>query len=259
MTSLPLPDVLVVGSACPLLTGRCWSSFVVGGRVLIEAPPMVPQRLHELGLDPLALDAVVISHLHGDHFAGLPFLLLEYDVVTSRVAPLRIVGPPGTQARIEALFEVYYPGWAQEVDRGYSCEFHEMRDGETLQMGDFLLRAVEVDHGLDPDQALGFRIEGAMGSIGFSGDTRYTDALLTVAHEVDILIVDCTHANPTPGATHLSFTEIVDLRARLPRSTEIVLTHLGALLPDNIPVGIRVPLDGELLQCRAGNRSRSHR
>jgi ribonuclease BN (tRNA processing enzyme) len=251
MTSPKASDLLVLGSASPLLPGRSWSSFLVGGHILLEAPPMMPQRLHELGINPLDIDIIVISHLHGDHFAGLPFLLLEYDVITQRTAPLTVVGPAGLQARIEALFENYYPGWAQEVDRPYDCTFHEMSSGEKVRMGEVVLSAVEVDHGLDEGQALGFVIEGSRGRIGFSGDTRLSEAIFLLAQDADILILDCTHANYVEGATHLSLPEVFSLRAQISPTTEIVLTHQGAPYPAILPAGIRAPVDGERLQFRS--------
>src|SRR6266571_4630932 len=61
------------------------------------------------GLDPGAISAVAITHLHGDHFGGLPFLILDGQF-SRRTAPLLIAGPPGTAARLTQAMETLFPG-----------------------------------------------------------------------------------------------------------------------------------------------------
>jgi ribonuclease BN (tRNA processing enzyme) len=52
------------------------------------------------GVDPLEIDAVALSHFHGDHIAGLPFLLLDYVYAHPRNRPLEVLGPPGVEERL---------------------------------------------------------------------------------------------------------------------------------------------------------------
>src|SRR5438874_7903974 len=77
--------------------GACWNGFVVNRRILFEAPPQALMSLNRLGIDPNELDVVVLSHHHGDHFLGLPFLLLHWKHM-GRKKPVTIVGPPETEA-----------------------------------------------------------------------------------------------------------------------------------------------------------------
>src|SRR5262249_35545280 len=71
------------------------------------ASSLVALKAH--GLDPNKVDGIVLSHLHGDHFGGLPFLLLDAQFLARRTRPLLIAGPPGTRARIDALLEACFP------------------------------------------------------------------------------------------------------------------------------------------------------
>src|SRR5579872_4574511 len=61
------------------------------------------------GLDHDKIDGIILSHLHGDHFGGLPFLLLDAQFAARRRRPLLIAGPRGTRARLDALMEACFP------------------------------------------------------------------------------------------------------------------------------------------------------
>lgn len=76
--------------------GACWNGFVANGRYLFEAPPQALMSLNRLGIDPNAIDAVVLSHHHGDHLLGLPFLLLHWKYL-GRTTPVTVIGPPETE------------------------------------------------------------------------------------------------------------------------------------------------------------------
>ncbi|WP_151485281.1 MBL fold metallo-hydrolase [Streptomyces albicerus] len=61
--------------------------------------------MRQQGLDPAEVDTVVVSHLHGDHFGGIPFLILHCQF-SGRVRPLTIVGPAGVRERVIAAMKV---------------------------------------------------------------------------------------------------------------------------------------------------------
>ena len=74
----------------------------------IAAPPRWSRSRRTASI-PIGIDGIVLSHLHGDHFGGLPFLLLDAQFLARRERPLLIAGPPGTRARLDALLEVFFP------------------------------------------------------------------------------------------------------------------------------------------------------
>ena len=82
--------------------------------------------MRRFGVDPGAIDTVFLSHLHGDHFAGLPFLLLEAQFVAQRSRPLTIVGPPGTRQRLLDALELLFPDSSRTAWR-FPLEFVELR------------------------------------------------------------------------------------------------------------------------------------
>lgn len=68
------------------------------GPVLVDCGTTSLSALKRLGLDPGEIAAVFVSHLHGDHSGGLPFLILDGQF-SRRTKPLTIAGPPGTARR----------------------------------------------------------------------------------------------------------------------------------------------------------------
>jgi len=77
--------------------GRYWSSFIVDKKYLFDAPPTLLPHLKQLDVNLRDIEAVFLSHHHGDHFMGMPFLFLEYFYVTERKEDLYIVGPSGVK------------------------------------------------------------------------------------------------------------------------------------------------------------------
>src|SRR3990167_8157246 len=91
--------------------GRHCAGYLVetaSGRLLVDAGPGILSALKVAGRDTSVIDAVVLSHLHGDHFCGVPFLFLEYTYESPRQRPLVIVGPPGTEQRGRELYRTPY-------------------------------------------------------------------------------------------------------------------------------------------------------
>ena len=64
-----------------------------GSPVLLDCGTTSLSALKRLGIDPGEIAAVFVSHLHGDHFGGLPFLILDGQF-SRRTRPLTLVGPP---------------------------------------------------------------------------------------------------------------------------------------------------------------------
>src|SRR5438270_13702382 len=88
----------------------CFRLEAAGKTFLIDCGASTHVALNAHGIDPNTIDAIVLSHLHGDHFGGIPFLLLQGQFLSRRERPLTIAGPPGTRARLDAALEVFFPG-----------------------------------------------------------------------------------------------------------------------------------------------------
>ena len=191
-------------------------------RILLDCGASSLVALKRERVDPATIDMIFVSHLHGDHFAGIPFVVLDGQLA-HRSAPLTIAGPHDVERRVRATMIDLYPGFATEPLR-FPLAFVELAADEERDVGDIPARAWSVPH--DPlSNPLALRLDVGAASIGYSGDTAWTPALAAVADGADLFI--CEAQTMTPKARiHVSYAEVLAHRAEL-RAKRIVLTHLG--------------------------------
>ena len=168
--------------------GRFHTCFLVEsakGTLLVDcgATSLVALKAH--GLDPNRIDGIVLSHLHGDHFGALPFLLLDAQFLAQRERPLLIAGPPGTRARLDAALEVFFPRSTANKWR-FSWKVMEIEVGrETEVLGHSVTTTEVVHYSGAPSTAL--RLSDGKALFAYSGDTEWVDALVSVADGAESL------------------------------------------------------------------------
>ena len=115
-------------------------------RFLIDCGASSLIAMKRAGIGSAAIDAILISHLHGDHFGGIPFFILDAQLISRRQIPLVIAGPPGLVRRVQEAMEVFYPG-SSRIERKFSIDFIEMAEDKTTHVGDLSVFPVRVIHG----------------------------------------------------------------------------------------------------------------
>jgi ribonuclease BN (tRNA processing enzyme) len=171
--------------------GRFNTCFQVQGpsTILVDCGASSMVALHAAGIDPNTIDGIVLSHLHGDHFGGLPFFLLDGQYVSRRQRPLLISGPPGTEQRVPQLLEAMFTGITGTKWR-FPWEVKDIPVGAPTDFLGFSVTSTEVIHYSGaPSTAL--RLTDGSRTLAYSGDTQWTDALLSVAKGADLFIVEC--------------------------------------------------------------------
>jgi ribonuclease BN (tRNA processing enzyme) len=204
--------------------GRYWSSFLVDRKYQFDAPPTLLPHLKQLGIPPTDLEVIFLTHFHGDHFMGLPFLLLEYVYLTPRTQDLHIVGPPGVQAWIEDFAVRCYP----EITRGagYRRVYVEAQPGRDQQAGSITFRAFPMNHVKGSMDAFGYRVKINGKTIAYTGDTMFCDEIVELARGCQVLVADCTYAEGS-GPEHMGLDDVKIVRERISPETTIILTHLN--------------------------------
>jgi ribonuclease BN (tRNA processing enzyme) len=208
--------------------GRRQSAIVLRGprgTALLDCGGTTATGLAELGISRDEIDAIAISHFHGDHFGGLPLLLLACLYEDARTRPLVIGGPPRVEQRVRELARVMgHPldgrAW------GFPLSFRELRPGAGVELGPVSVRAFETVHNPDATPQ-GYVLDTGRERVVYSGDTGWFDALPHHARGAHLFICECTFHRPLAGFEfHLSHEELAARRGEFDCG-RMILTHLG--------------------------------
>ncbi len=239
--------VTVLGSADAFASGgRAQAGYLVQGggkNFMLEAGPGLLGALKKAGVSPAALDYVIISHLHGDHFAGLPFLLLEYMYESPLRKTVVIAGPPKLERRTWTLMRTMFP----RVDVATAqrrIKFMVLKPGQRARLGKAArLSAIRSPH-TSPDISLSLRLETAGRTIVFSGDTGWNEELIRFSDGADLMICECTYYESNHKQSHINYLKLRDNRARF-RVGRMLLTHLGSeVLRHRSDIDMEMAFDG---------------
>jgi len=224
--------------------GQCHASHLVEApqaTAMLDCGPSALLALKREGMSADNIDIVLLSHLHGDHFAGVPFLLLDGVYDTPRTKPLTIVGPPETRQRIDALYRTLYREISQRpLPFQFNCI--ETNGNETLELDGFVVRGFPVPH-QECETSLGLRVTTAGKTILYSGDTGWTEDLVEQSAGTDLFICECCFFE-TRVNFHLDYPRIAENRDRF-GCKRLVLTHIGREVANRAgEVECEVSLDG---------------
>jgi ribonuclease BN (tRNA processing enzyme) len=227
--------------------GRFQSGYLLDGggrRILMEAGPTILCALKRAGISPASLDVILISHLHGDHFGGLPFLILEYLWESPRHTPLTIAGPRHLEQRTWRLFKTMFPGPKAELDRVVrKLKFIVLEPGHTRRLGAMQVSTMRTPH-MKPDVSLALRLEIGGKTVVFTGDSGWTDKLVDFTAGADLFLCECTYFESTQLGFHLNYPLLSRNRARFDVG-RMVLTHIGReVLERSSEVDIEMASDG---------------
>jgi ribonuclease BN (tRNA processing enzyme) len=241
-------EVLFVGTGDAFGSGGRRNSAIVvranGSTLLLDCGPTTLGGLKQLGVNPREVDAIAISHFHGDHTAGVPFLMLDELYENPRKGPLTVLGPPGIESRITSLCRDY--SYSADEERPYNVRFEEFSNTTEREVAGFRIRTHPAHHHPETLPHM-FGVGAGNVSLFFTGDTGWHEELPDRVGEVDLLISECVFYEPR-FEHHLSHVELERTRDRF-RCKRIVLTHLGSeILADRDAVRFETVDDGTLIR-----------
>ena len=236
----------------------CGDAFGSGGRnqsgylveaddklFLLDCGPTTLLAMKRAGFDPQRLDAILLSHLHGDHFGGIAFFFLEYLYLQPRREPLAIAGPPGTEAKVRTLFQLMYGSAADEKEIP-PARFVVLQPDEPANVNGIAVAPFRVPHQSDAI-SLGLKVGYGGKQILFSGDSLWTESFVDLAHGVDLFLCECSFYRQQPGM-HVNYQSLTANLDRL-RCKKLVLTHLGEeMLARRNELSLAVAEDGMVIE-----------
>lgn len=195
-----------------------------GGSLLVDCGPSTLAAMRRGALDPNAVDAIALTHLHGDHVGGVPFLLMEAHYAIGRTRPLLIAGPAGVEAAVARAHEALFPGTGALPFR-FPLAYLEWRDGQSVAAGPARVTPFPVRHSaVTPCYGLRVEVDGRVAA--FSGDTEWTDTLIALSAGADLFVCECFGFESAPPH-HLDYRTLEAHRAAL-TCRRLLLTHMGA-------------------------------
>jgi ribonuclease BN (tRNA processing enzyme) len=174
-------------------------------------------------IDAEAIDAIAITHLHGDHFGGIPYLVIEQHFA-GRTAPLTVAGPRALSDRLRAAESALYPDFFRRTKVGFAIK-ETVLGADEAELGGAFVSALPVRHVAESDPH-GLRVRVADKLIAYSGDATWSDELARVAKGADLFICDASFFD-TDDPSHISYRTLMSHRDELD-CRRIILTHLGA-------------------------------
>lgn len=186
--------------------------------ILLDCGPTVPPCLWQSCPDAERLDAIWISHFHGDHFFGLPALFTRFWQM-KRTKPLLLIGQQGAEQIVTETFRLAYPSVADKLD--YELRFVTLEPGQVVNAAGVAWRSALNDHSR---RDLAVRIEKDGKSVFYSGDGLATDQTLWLAREADLAIHEAFRIDSqSPG--HSTVSHCIDF-ARRANVRRLALVHV---------------------------------
>lgn len=241
--------VLGAGPAYTNRPGAAGAAYLVrheGTAILLDfGQGSFPRLTSEI--EPSALDAVFVSHLHPDHFIDLVPLrhYLRYHFVPAR--RVRVHAPAGLDERLDALHRE--PGFTAEA-----LDISPLHEGR-VRVGGFIVDAGLVTH---TEESYGFRVatDDTGPGLVYSGDCGRASDLAPLIRPGDTLLTEVSFgAGPiAPGAQHLNADAVGDLAATT-SAGRVLLTHLGMNSDETATIeAVKVHYDGPVELMEPGSR-----
>ena len=206
--------------------GRFQTCIVVDGprsRFAIDFGASSLIALAQQGIEHNSLDAILLTHLHGDHCGGVPFLLMDAMLAARRTRPLVIAGPRDLRPRLDALHEALFPGSGVMAPK-FPLEWIAMEPGRPQPVLDLVVTPEHARHTRETNPtALRVQVGGRV--VTYTGDTEWTDDVARAARDADLLIAEC-YFHDKPVKWHLNYPDITARAGRV-GAKRLILTHMS--------------------------------
>ncbi len=201
------------------------SCCLIDERIMVDCGNGIVKTLLEQNVDINNIDTLLITHLHGDHFLDLPFLIMQRNFFSAN-NDLNIYCPNGTEkviAKIIALIYSDIKDWTILRDKTNVkfIEFDSLNNQEICK--GYYATSYDVVHG-DFSPAFGYVIKHNNRSIGLSGDSSYCESIDRILENSNISILDMSFIDS--NNKHMGVHDIEFLSKKF--NKKIIPTHMSS-------------------------------
>jgi ribonuclease BN (tRNA processing enzyme) len=206
--------------------GRFQTCIVVdgpGSRFAIDFGTSSLIALAQQGIEHNSLDAILLTHLHGDHCGGVPFLLIDAMLAAKRIRPLVIAGPRDLRRRMDQIREALFPGSHVMTPR-FPLTWVEMEPGQPHAILDLVVTPQPARHTAETNPTA-LRVEVDRKVVAYTGDTEWTEDVSKIARGADLLIAESYYYEKSVK-WHLNYPALAARRGTL-GAKRVILTHMS--------------------------------
>ena len=183
-----------------------------------------------------SIDAILLTHIHGDHSAGIPFMLMDAMLGAKRDRPLTIAGPKNLEKRLAETAEVLFPGM-EAMEPKFPINYVELPVAETTDVLGLTVTPYPAKHTWQTDPTA-LRVGVGDKIVTYSGDGDWTPDLAKATKDADLFIAEC-YFYQKPIKWHLNYYAIQEHKEEF-GAKRMILTHMG---PEMLAKADEVPED----------------
>jgi len=209
-------DIELVGTAA-IYSKYHSACTLINEDMMVDMPNGTLKQLLRTGHDPKKINKILITHLHGDHTADIPFFLMYLYKFNEMDRITYIIGPSGLKNKISLMFESY----CYHLDKiEQFIKFIELNPNEVLENTDigYKIEAIPVSHGYI-ENPYGYIIDD---KLGFSGDSMLCEGVEKITEKSEIVVADCSNIEGT--IAHMGIDNLKYLSEKYNR--KIITTHI---------------------------------
>ena len=203
-------------------TGAMYTAYnsacsLIDNKIIIDMPNGTVKQMLKLGIKLQDIDTILVTHMHGDHTADIPFFIKYIFNYLKSTKEIKIIGPVGIKKKIIQLFNAYNFENEEEFNREFNIEIIEVLKNK-VSIDNYIIKSYEVVHG-EEKPALGYVIND---KIGFTGDSGLCEGIEKIFKNSKLVVSDSSLINGDD--CHLGFDNLQYLVRKY--KNKIFCTHL---------------------------------
>ena len=202
-------------------TGGIFSPFnsacaLINKHILVDIPNGSLKEMRKNNINIKDIDCIFVTHLHGDHYFDIPFLLLEKYKLDKK--NIKIIGSSDTETKVRELTKIAFPDSYEKIFSNLKVEF--LLNDTELKIDKIKVNSLKMNH--RETEAYGYIFQDNEEKIGFTGDTALCESVYKMMNECKKVVADTTFEIGTD--THMGVNDILMLLKKYPNTT-IIPTH----------------------------------